>query len=195
MCIIYLDFDNTIVESNKRVIEIINQRYKTNKTESDLHDYGYQSIYPISNEEKLDIYASDEFFQGLELKPKVLSTILKYMQKYKIVVTTKGTFQNLEKKRKWIIDNLPSGVGFIGINNDSLSKSSVDMKDGIQIDDVIDALDTNAKVKVLYKDGNNFPWHNTSHNSNVLVANSWLEIDELLDFCSKYDYHTLQKIV
>ena len=36
---IYLDFDNTIVESNKRIIDILNNKYKISKSEKDLNDY------------------------------------------------------------------------------------------------------------------------------------------------------------
>ncbi len=188
---IYLDFDNTIVESNRRVIEIINKRYGTSKEENDLLDYGYQSIYPITNEEKLGIYDSDEFFEGLELKPNILKVLLNYMQKYKIVITTKGTFDNLCKKKAWIENNLPCQLGFIGITNDSFSKSSVDMSNGIQIDDVVDALDTNAKLHILYKSGNNFPWQKVKPNKNIVIVDTWEQIDEILSFYSKYDYETL----
>ena len=45
---IYLDFDNTIVESNKRIIDMLNKKYGTSKTEDDLFDYNYNSFYPIS---------------------------------------------------------------------------------------------------------------------------------------------------
>ena len=41
---IYLDFDNTIVESNKRVIDILNNRYNLSKTESDLNDCHFNYI-------------------------------------------------------------------------------------------------------------------------------------------------------
>ena len=44
---VYVDFDNTIVESNQRVIEILNERYGLSKTEDDLVDYGYKSIAQI----------------------------------------------------------------------------------------------------------------------------------------------------
>ena len=32
---IYIDFDNTIVESNKKIIELLNKEYGLSKTESD----------------------------------------------------------------------------------------------------------------------------------------------------------------
>ena len=40
MTTVYVDFDNTIVESNQKVIEILNDKYGLNKSEDDLEDYG-----------------------------------------------------------------------------------------------------------------------------------------------------------
>ena len=69
---VYVDFDNTIVESNQRVIEILNKRYGLSKTEDDMVDYGYKSIAPITEEEKLEIFASDDFFSNLRFKSDFL---------------------------------------------------------------------------------------------------------------------------
>ena len=66
MTTVYVDFDNTIVESNQKVIEILNDKYGLNKSEDDLEDYGYTSIAPITEEEKLGIFESDEFFSNLK---------------------------------------------------------------------------------------------------------------------------------
>ena len=82
---IYLDFDNTIVESNKRVIEILNSRYHTSKTEADIKDYQFSGIHSISEKEKLDIFESDEFYNGLEFKPQVLEVLNKYHNAYNFI--------------------------------------------------------------------------------------------------------------
>ena len=82
---------------------------------------------------------------------------------------------------------------FVGITNDSLSKKQVDMSDGIQIDDCTAALDTNASLKILYKDNHNFSWQSDYSNTNIMVVNNWEEIDEIISFYSTYDYKTLSK--
>ena len=66
MTTIYVDFDNTIVESNQKIIELLNERYGLSKTEADLLDYGYQSIAPITEEEKNALFESDDFFNNLK---------------------------------------------------------------------------------------------------------------------------------
>lgn len=193
MTTIYLDFDNTIVESNKRVIEILNQRYGTNKTEDDLWDYGYNSIYHITNEEKLGIFESDDFFNHLQFKNGVIKAIRDNYDKFEWVITTKGTENNLKKKFAWLDRNFPFKMRYIGINNNNFSKASVDMSNGIQIDDVADALDTKAGIKILYKDYKDYSWQQTEPCKGILTVNTWDEIGEILNFYGKFDINTLEK--
>lgn len=189
---IYLDFDNTIVESNKRIIDILNNKYKISKSEKDLNDYNYNSIYPITVEEKLSMFESDEFYSGLEFKPGVLDVLKKYADTYKIVIVSKGTPLNLEKKEKWIKQNIPFGFPFIGLSGQSFRKK-VDMRGAIQIDDTFKCLETNASLKILYKNFNNFPWQQPECDEEYFVANTWEEIDSILDFYKQYNYKTLEK--
>ena len=193
MTTVYVDFDNTIVESNQKVIGILNDKYGLNKSEDDLEDYGYTSIAPITEEEKLGIFESDEFFSNLKFKSDFLKVLNKYDGKVKFVITTKGTAENLKKKEQWIKENIPGNISFVGITNNSLSKRQVDMTNGIQIDDCTAALDTNADIKILYKDNHNFNWQSNYNNTDILVVNTWLEIDDILSFYSSYDYKTLSK--
>lgn len=192
---IYLDFDNTMVESNKRVIEILNKRYDLDKQESDLKDYGYCSIHNISSAEKLSIFESDEFFQELQWKPRMLDIIAKHYNNFNWVITTKGTQINLEKKFAWLEKNLCFKMETIGLNNGDLnwSKATIDMTDGIQIDDLAEALDTKAVVKVLYKDYNDHPWQQINPGDEILVVNDWCEIDDILGFYAQYDAKTLER--
>ena len=171
----------------------MNDKYGLNKSEDDLEDYGYTSIAPITEEEKLGIFESDEFFSNLKFKSDFLKVLNKYDGKVKFVITTKGTAENLKKKEQWIKENIPGNISFVGITNNSLSKRQVDMTNGIQIDDCTAALDTNADIKILYKDNHNFNWQSNYNNTDILVVNTWLEIDDILSFYSSYDYKTLSK--
>lgn len=193
MITVYLDFDNTMVESNKRVIEILNERYGENKSEDDLEDYGYNSIHNITENEKLSIFESDDFFTNLQLKPRILDVVAKNYDKFNWVITTKGTELNLKKKFDWIDKNWPFTMRRVGINNKNLSKASVNMSGGIQIDDVSAALDTKAGVKILYKDYRDYYWQHTNPCDNILIVNDWDEIDKILDFYSNFDIETLEE--
>ena len=50
------------------------------KTEDDLKDYNYSSIYPITEKEKNQMFESDNFYNGLEFKSGVLDVLNKYYQ-------------------------------------------------------------------------------------------------------------------
>ena len=189
---IYIDFDNTIVESNKKIIELLNKEYGLSKTESDLIDYNYNSIAPITRQEKVALFQSDEFFDCLEFKDVFLDFFNKYSEKMNFVVVTKGTSINLEKKISWLKKNLPKKIDFIGMPN-SLSKKRINMRDGIQIDDTTIELDTDAQIKILYKSDNNFDWQQGYDNSDIIVVNTWKEIDDVISFYLKYDYKTLNR--
>ena len=190
---IYLDFDNTIVESNKRVIDILNNRYNLSKTESDLNDYHFNSIYPITVKEKLAIVESDEFYDNLKFKPGVLEVLNKYFAFYNIIIVSKGTKNNLLKKEKWIKSHLPFNFKFIGLKGQSLNKK-IDMKNSIQIDDNLKCLETNASLKILYKNFNEFPWQRPTGNEECISVNTWEEIDDILNFYKNYNCETLEEI-
>lgn len=191
---IYLDFDNTMVESNKRIIEILNSKYHTSKTEADIKDYQFNSIYPISEQEKLDMFESDEFYNGLEFKPQVLEVLNKYKDSYNFIIVSKGTPNNLVKKQNWIISHLPYNLKFIGLSGQTFKKDEIDMSDGIQIDDNFSCLKTNAALKILYKSFNQFPWQQPDTDDEYIAVNTWEEIDSILDFYGKYNCKTLEKI-
>ena len=191
---IYLDFDNTMVESNKRIIEILNSKYHTSKTENDLKDYQFDSIYPISEQEKLEMFESDEFYNGLEFKPQVLEVLNKYKDSYNFIIVSKGTPNNLVKKQNWIISHLPYNLKFIGLSGQTFKKDKIDMSDGIQIDDNFSCLKTNAALKILYKSFNQFPWQQPDTDDEYIAVNTWEEIDSILDFYGKYNCKTLEKI-
>lgn len=191
---IYLDFDNTMVESNKRIIEILNSKYHTSKTENDLKDYQFDSIYPISEQEKLEMFESDEFYSGLEFKPQVLEVLNKYKDSYNFIIVSKGTPNNLVKKQNWIISHLPYNLKFIGLSGQTFKKDEIDMSDGIQIDDNFSCLKTNAALKILYKSFNQFPWQQPDTDDEYIAVNTWEEIDSILDFYGKYNCKTLEKI-
>jgi len=190
---VYIDFDETIVQSNKRIIDILNGRYGVNKSEKDLKDYGYKSIAPISANEKFELFASDEFFDGLTFKDGFLDFYGKYKSIVNITIVTIGTKENLEKKEKWIRDNLDPEINCILIEGTSMNKKMVNMHKGIQIDDCTTCLDTNAEIKILYKSEFDYPWQRGYENSDVLIASTWGQIDEILGFYLKYDYKTLVK--
>lgn len=191
---VFLDFDNTIVESNKRIIELLNEKYGLNKTEDDLTDYYYTSICDkVKPAEIEDLFGSKAFFENLEFKPFILETFRKYEGKYDFIITTKGNEENLKLKEQWIREHLSKDVKFLGLSGNPHDKKRVNMKKGIQIDDNAKCLRTNADVHILYKDYHSFPWQKGYTNEDILVVDEWKQIDEILDFFSRYNSRTLRE--
>lgn len=179
---IFLDFDSTIVDSIKRFVELANKKYKTDKDENDLGAYGFSNLYPeINNGEVHEIFAEEEFYNEDICWMNEAEEIIKNISnKFDIFIVTSASGKNLEFKNKWISKHMPfvKKVYATGSNN----KSVIDMSGGIQVDDVYECLEkTNARIKLLYKNYNNFKWQRHS-NEDVYNVNSWKEINEILNF-------------
>ncbi len=66
-------------------------------------------------------------------------------------------------------------------------------KNSIQIDYVTNALETSAKIKILYKFNGNFEWQKHYENKNIFTVNNWNQVGEILSFFNLYNYDDLSK--
>lgn len=202
---LYLDADDTILLSSEAVIKILNKKYNINpsKTIDNMKDWGYRSIYKyITTKEVEDIYESDDFFNRVEFDPLFLDFYNKNKNKINIVIVTKGTELNITKKEKYIKSILGEDIEYIGMafkyDADGkiikdYSKTNINMKHGIQIDDRTDALvNTNANVKILINNDRVRTWNQHYENiNNLYVARNWDEISQIVLFA--YDNHFIFK--
>jgi hypothetical protein len=202
---LYVDVDDTILKSSEAVIKILNKKYDINPSKSinDMKDWGYRSIYKnITDNEVEKIYESDEFFNMVEFDQSFLNFYKTNKNKIDIVICTKGTKINIEKKENLIKKVLGENITYIGIqfklDNDGnkikdYRKSIINMKHGIQIDDRTDALrDTNANIKILINNDILRTWNQNYENiNNLYVARNWDEIEQIVLFA--YDNHFIFK--
>lgn len=198
---LYLDADDTILLSSEAVIKILNKKYNINppKTINNMKDWEYRSIHKnITIEEIEDIYESDEFFNRVEFDPLFLDFYNKNKNKVNIVIVTKGTELNVIKKEKYIKSILGEDIEYIGMTFKydasgerikDYSKTNINMKHGIQIDDRTDALaNTNANIKILINNDRIRTWNQNYENiNNLYVARNWDEISQIVLFA--YDNH------
>lgn len=190
---IYLDADDTILESSKTVIEIINERYNISppKTFDDITDWNYTCIYPGMTSGEVDaIYASEEFFARVEPDKAFLSVYERHKDNFEFVVVTTGTRENLDRKEAWFRSHFPP-FDFVGIefpkDGTNFDKSVLTMKGGIQIDDRVDSLiGTKAACKILIRNGLDVPWNQPVEGANLYVVQNWVDIGQILDFTVKY---------
>ena len=149
--------------------------------------------YVLNGEEEInEIYASKEFFDNVKFNEEFVSVYEKYKDVFNFCVVTKGTQKNLARKREKVMERFPE-MGFIGIRfitkeATDFEKNSVNMRHGIQIDDRLDCLQTNAAYKILLRNGLEVPWNNYQgvNMDNLYVVDNWKQIEEVFAFAAQY---------
>lgn len=175
---LYLDFDDTIVNSTKKMVEMLNEHYHTNKNWRKLKQYDGEDLFPQCNQEIIEnIFASPYFFANLKIKfgfKFAMSILSKFCE---IGIVTLGTSNNLSYKKIWCNNNFDFNFEFIGLKDFKAKKTVVDMSGGIMVDDKTDLLmSTNAKYKILIKGHRNVEWNQLSDNDDAIVRNNWIGI-------------------
>ena len=184
---IFLDCDDTILESSKCVINILNKKYNLHKTIEDLKDFNYRSIYgQINREEVFDIFESEEFWENVEINELFKENIEALKDDFEIVFVSCGTDKNLDKKSQYLKKYFD--FEFIGkrisVEKVDLKKDYIDMNNAIQIDDNPKSLkDTNAAIKIFLQNGRDVKGNDAPINEdNLYVVQNWNEILEILNF-------------
>ncbi|MEI6821034.1 MAG: hypothetical protein WCL51_03805 [Bacteroidota bacterium] len=171
---LYIDFDGTIANSMKRLVEILNQKHGTSHDYKDLKQWDCLDLFPNTNQDEiLGIFESFDFYQGLEL--------CEGFDLEGCTIVTIGTAKNLEMKRAWCDLHL-KGFKFIGLEKGGFGKSEINMSDGILIDDVTANLDScNAKYKILYAP---YPteWNEFDFISDNFIATNWDNAKTLIKY-------------
>lgn len=188
---LFIDADDTILESSKAFIDIVNRQDNINppKIYDELRDWKYRSLFPyMTNEKIIEIYDSEEFFDIVKINSDFKSFYLKHENDFEWNIVTKGNKTNIEHKQKYFKKYLPKakviGCRFNSMEEQNFDKSHIDMDYGIQIDDRTDCLvGSNANIKILFKNNRDFYWNRTDMTSEPLyIMNSWKEIIETLEF-------------
>lgn len=162
----YIDLDCTLWDT----IDAVNRMYD--------EDYGlypnyrYTPSYAIRswNFDELELgsaeyfdlcFDSARFFRNIQPMPYARTFCESARAKgHKIIIVSIGTLANLTGKTIWLEDNFKSGYDdFIGLDiNKHNDKHTVDMSDGILIDDVESILkSSNALRKICF--GEKYPWN------------------------------------
>lgn len=185
---VFLDCDDTIIDSSKCIINLLNQKNGTNKTIRDLKDFHYRSIdKTLTNDDVIKLFESDDFWNTVHYSQEFLKYNRFLDNNFEVEIVSCGTKPNLEKKERYLKD---LGYKFTGVlidNDMNLCKRHINMQGGIQIDDNIQSIEnTNATIKILFQGGNNFPWNRVKSNiDNLYVAQTWEEIYQILEFFKK----------
>lgn len=155
---IFVDFDETIAMSAKRMVEIYNEEFNTNENHVNIKKYDFLDTFPIIYQngdeyarKKIDQwFNSKEFFDKLELYPHSKKILNGLSETNNIILVSKSPKYGMKIKKDFINKNLPFIKHCILIEP-HISKSSIDMKNGIIIDDLPKNLnESNAKYKICF---------------------------------------------
>lgn len=185
---IYLDFDNTLVDSNSAMVYLLNQEFGTKKEYKDLKKYDFKDLFPeLTDEHCEELFGDWRLFSLLEFFDNCFETLDYFKKRCNYSLVTYGNKYNLSAKKIWcerylpflkelhLLEYVPGDINY--------DKSMIDMSDGIFIDDHIDYLrSSNAKVKILFRNNHDGDWNEINNLDDVYVVNSWKEIYHIIKF-------------
>lgn len=185
---LFIDFDNTIANSSEVIVDMLNERFGKNENFEKLRKYDFSDLFPECSYWDIEkFFNSDEMFERLKIFPNMIETVDAFKDFFdEISIVTIGTKDNLENKKRFLKENNLE-LTFCGIENNGRSdKSSVDMHNGVFIDDHIGCLhSSNAKIKILMKNVENGEWNKVEPNDDIYVVNNWYEVYSIFDFIKK----------
>lgn len=153
---IYLDVDGVLIHSCQAVCDILNEDRGTNFTGDQVLSWNFKEICPDLTDEDIELlFADDRFFEYVKWIDGAREFINRHAND--ITIVTKGTYRNIFRKIDFFNDN-NINVKVKGLPLD-MSKSKIDMSNGLFIDDCTKNLEeSNAKYKIQfleYNDGLN----------------------------------------
>ena len=180
---LYLDFDNTLVDSISAFCKVYSYKYRLHKdfiepVPSLVKQWNFKDQCPLLQEEEVqDIFSSNDLFEYLKPIEDVKRVLLELQFKeFQLIVVSIGTYENISLKSTYISENFPFiNDSILIVNGDGNMDKSI-IKDGFLIDDNENNLFTSkAEIKICY--GRQAEWN---QNWKGLRCENWLEIKKLL---------------
>ena len=180
---VYIDLDNTVFDTLDTIIYFYNEEFKYHEgfkeiEHGDVQTYDCKECNLLTKERLREYFDRSDFYDFTDINTifwDVLALIVK--KGWKPVFVTVGSIPNIASKTAWFKDSINEDdhASFIGLA-DAKDKSSIDMSDGIMIDDHPDMLNSsNAAVKICFGEyGWNKDWKG-------LRAKNWKDVDKILE--------------
>ena len=102
---IFIDFDNTIVNSTKAFIDVYKYRFPfININYMDIENYDFKPHLNISKEEICSIFCSDDFYDKLELYQGVeeILKLIKDSELFNVILITNCSPESIPQKIKFL---------------------------------------------------------------------------------------------
>ena len=187
---VYIDFDMVIVNTIDAIVKLYNEDftfYEGFRTISpdQVKTYDFKELI-CAKKEQIDTYFNTpRFFEELWFVKNAEQSINELNKHFSVSVVTLGDQPNLILKKAWIYwywQDIP----LIGLDMQShQDKSSVNMTDGIFIDDKISNLETsNARYKILF--GDDYEWNQGYDPQKVYRCHDWDEVMKTINKITAY---------
>lgn len=156
---LFVDFDNTIVDSTKAICDMYNNHFKDKEgfvlaNPTKCMEWDFSDVCTLATKEWLNgCFGRSEFFLKLKFLEGARKSLKELSLLFDIYIVSIGDLMNISMKSVFIESNLPfiKNVVLIKNENCNMDKSIVDMSDGILIDDnPQNLISSNAKDKILF---------------------------------------------
>ncbi len=178
---IYVDVDGVILNTVKAIVDIYNEDFSCYRNYKyvnwwDIDSWGFDELTLASKEYIDQLFNQPRFFNKVELMPWVEQVLEELHKKYKIVIVTMGEYANLKIKKDFLKEYIPFDK-FISLNiHEHYDKFSVDMSDGILIDDnQLMLKSTNSIADICF--GEEYSWNRDWKGIRTV---NWQEVKKLL---------------
>ena len=193
---LYLDFDSTIVNSERAFCEVYNQEYKDYEgfvpaKEEHAGDWVFRHACPLIHEYCADpvaevrrIFGKETFFDHLEFYEGAHETIQSLKDHYEIVICTSASPENGSKKVLWIEQHMPfvdEIIILVNKSNNGVGKGRVHMLEpgAVFVDDhPANLRSTEAERKILFTYNNRITDYNRGWEGESV--SSWMDLRALL---------------
>ena len=189
---IFLDVDNTIINSTKAICEWYADKYDhaiklhaiTNPDWTKVKKWDFSDETPTIPERDIrEAFDSDYFFDNVEFfdGAKEVLTKLTNDERFEIIFCSIGTVKNISNKMKFLEEHFPNTTQIMLRNGVKMDKSIVNMEKSVFVDDNQDNLfSSNAKYNVCFSYDNDLDkdWNSKWKG---LISEDWLDVLRLCD--------------
>lgn len=187
---IYMDFDMVIVNTIDAIVKLYNEDfsfYEGFRTicSEQIKTYDFKEL-TCAKKEQIDTYFNTpRFFEELWFIKNAEQSINELNKYFSVSIVTLGNQPNLALKEAWIYWYWQN-ITFIGVDIRShQDKSSVNMADGIFVDDKLSNLETsNARYKILF--GDEYEWNRDYDPQKVYRCHDWDEVMKTINKITAY---------
>lgn len=183
--ILYVDVDGVLIQSVKRLCDILNTRYNKSVNWRDVKRWDLVDCYPTSTQEIEEIFDGGNFWCYIEdyIMPDSKEALAILSETYNIVAVSIGSFQNICFKTEFLKQHFPMIKEFVALAKEGtlkMNKSLVNMggKSNYFIDDVLSNIkSSNCENKILFSElGLKTEWNGYSDNT----VGCWTEVLDII---------------